>query len=544
MSKKPMTKKSLKRLVRQDGMEMEIVEEEFQEETDRLSAQDKQEILNVLDKQRTNIEYGRLSTQKLMFESEYQQNFSPIIITSAPQIAIIGDVHLAPRQYGLGQRQIDFFKMLDGVMLTRGYPAQVCVFTGDFFDRRKIEANIFTRALEILKRYTHAHYIFVEGNHDRAVLKGEMTWLEAMAAAVNKTSGAAMMYNESSIITKKRYVPVVLAPMPQDKDAKNALVILCILDYAGANTKKKLAELIEELEKITEKSLVIDAAKSICKIYYVLIGHFGLSEYAGGNIPGTISKKDPIIEKAREKFDHIFLGHVHKHYSVPKEGKLCPMYGLGSLETMGFDEIAENAITYTLKWDEGELEAIYETHERKRKFIDVTVTIDGSKSPTEYYERMKQELLSKVEDVASHGWGKYDVNKDEIIPFADAIVRITLAGEVQFDRLKLNIPKIRNHLTKLTRALHIMIRNRLTLRGEIPQFQTHSTRAEMEIHSIMNMTEAAYAAHEENLTDLMVVVKDEVDKGSDPTAIMNIIMNSRLMEDIINADNKGRVDEH
>ncbi len=58
----------------------------------------------------------------------------------------------------------------------------------------------------------------------------------------------------------------------------------------------------------------------------------------------------------------------------------------------------------------------------------------------------------------------------------------------------------------------------------------------MERHSVMNMTEATYVAHEESLTDLMAEVKDEVDKGSDPATMMNIIMNSRLMEDVINAD--------
>jgi len=60
----------------------------------------------------------------------------------------------------------------------------------------------------------------------------------------------------------------------------------------------------------------------------------------------------------------------------------------------------------------------------------------------------------------------------------------------------------------------------------------------MEKCSIMNMTEATYVAHEESLTDLMAEVKDDVDKGSDPAVMMNTIMNSRLMEDVINADKK------
>ena len=147
-------------------------------------------------------------------------------------------------------------------------------------------------------------------------------------------------------------------------------------------------------------------------------------------------------------------------------------------------------------------------------------------------------MREKIGTEVDLGWGKFDKNGNGADAFKHAIVRITLSGEVQFDRLKLNIPKIRNRLLSLTKALHIMIRNRLTRRGEMPQFHTNSTRAEMEKCSIMNMTEATYVAHEESLTDLMAEVKDDVDKGSDPAVMMNTIMNSRLMEDVINADKK------
>ena len=474
----------------------------------------------------------------------WSHNFGPYIISRFNTIAIFGDAHLAPRQYGLSQRRVDFFKTLAEGMFKRRGPSDVCVFLGDFFDSRKVEAEVFTAALEMFKRYNSVHYIFVKGNHDRAVLKRELTWIEAMGAAINERhhqSPQSMTYNESSVTTGKRYIPVIMTEDPMEKDSKSAMIVVCVLDYAGANTKKKLAELLEELDSVKE-SLEKISDDAFSEKYYVLCGHFGVAEYAGGNIAGTISKKDPVLEQAREVFDFIFLGHIHKTYKMEAEGDeipLCEVYGAGALETLGFDEKSEKTHTYNVIWSPGELKVESDFYEKKRKFIDVDINIDGCKSPTEYYERMKTELGTKVKEIGDSGWGKFDPDRNEMIPFKDAIVRITLSGEVQFDRLKLNIPKIRDRIISLTKALHIMIRNRLTLRGEMPQFHTNSTRAEMESHSIMNMTEAIYVAHEESLTDLMAEIKDEVDKGSDPTAMMNIIMNSRLMEDVINADKKS-----
>ena len=171
----------------------------------------------------------------------WSHKFGPYILPELNTISIFGDAHLAPRQYGLARRRADFFITLQDVMLRRQGPSDVCIFLGDFFDSRKVEADVFTTAVEMLKLYSGVHYIFVEGNHDRAVLKGELTWVEAIGAAINeriRQSPAGMVYDESSVTTKKQFVPVIFSEEPVTAASKNCLIVVCLLDYAGKHQEE------------------------------------------------------------------------------------------------------------------------------------------------------------------------------------------------------------------------------------------------------------------------------------------------------------------
>jgi DNA repair exonuclease SbcCD nuclease subunit len=430
---------------------------------------------------------------------------------------IIGDCHLAPRQYGLQIRRDDIFstlrRILNEVSLS---PANIVVLAGDFFDKRKVEADTFTRALDILKSLYH-HYIFVEGNHDRALMRDEKTWIEALTCAI---------YQDVVQLRKKSYTIA-------HTDKRN-LLLICTLDYSGTDTKEALATMISEIKYMDDNTptpVVVGNTRN-----RILVAHFGLTEYAGGPISGTISMNDPVFVEARKMFDAIFLGHIHKQYSLPAptDKSLCPVYGLGSIETLGFDEIEDFTTFYEVLWLDGIFRVNRKTVKRARPFLDIQVNVEGATSPTEYFERMVHEIIP----ASAGGWGKFDKDTKTNV-FENAIVRLTLNGEVAFDRLKLNIPKIRDRLIELTKATHIIIRNRLTRKGEISRsMSANTTRGEMEKASVKAMADPAYSVHNENLANLVSEVKDEVDKGVAPDKLFELIMGSRLMEDVVN-DNKA-----
>lgn len=449
---------------------------------------------------------------------ELAEDFDQGLISEQCQISVVGDCHLAPRQYGLSVRRDDFFSTLNHIFNSLSNSSAI-VFPGDFFDSRKIEADTFTRALDLLKSRPRA-YIFAKGNHDRALMRDELTWIEALFIALQPDKDVMFPRNMNKLFH-------MLGPLND-----NRFLIVCTLDYAGADTEQALKNIMEKLEKY---DFPIEQ-KIEQKIHTILCAHFGLTEYAGGPISGTISLKNPVFVEARQTFDAIFLGHIHKQYIVPAENvekDLCAVYGLGSIETLGFDEIENETTVYNVNWkDEFKVEQV--KIERARKFIDVNVSVEGATSATEYYERMLREIIPHTAD----GWGKFD-SFEKKIDFKNAIVRITLNGEVSFDRLKLNIPKIRDRLVELSNATHIIIRNRLTRKGEILRgIATNSTRGEMEKASVKTMADPAYSVHDEHLINLVVEIKDEVDKGVAPDKLFELIMSSPLMEDVVN-DNKA-----
>lgn len=100
----------------------------------------------------------------------------------------MADAHLGYRQYGLREREEDFFRVFEATvdeMLRR--EVDVILIAGDLFDKRVIRPETRERAVSALLRTQRrgldedVPVLVVHGNHDRAMFSQEMTWLDSLA---------------------------------------------------------------------------------------------------------------------------------------------------------------------------------------------------------------------------------------------------------------------------------------------------------------------------------------------------------------------------
>ena len=180
------------------------------------------------------------------------------------KIAIVSDVHLGTRQYGLKERYEDFLQAFRkfGHSL-RGWRLDCVVIGGDLFDSPRPDARSVLTAREVIRDITTGGFPVygIDGNHDMS----DGGWLRVIG--VEPLEGQVVNVGGVSI---------------------------CGINYRSGR------DLIATLQEMVDQGIKAD----------ILVAHFALAEMNGGGSADTgVRELSPLLDKMGVKA--VLMGHVH-----------------------------------------------------------------------------------------------------------------------------------------------------------------------------------------------------------------------------------------
>ena len=182
------------------------------------------------------------------------------------KVAIISDVHLGTRQYGLKERYEDFlaaFEQFGNTVAMR--PPNMVIIGGDLFDSPRPDAHSVLVAQNVVRSIkAHGIDVFgIDGNHDLA----DGDWLDVVGV-----------------------YPLSHAYEPQHAYG----VKITGINYRNGR------DLVAAIQELVDRGVKTD----------ILVAHFALAEMNGGGTADTgVQELCPLLEKLGVKC--VLMGHVH-----------------------------------------------------------------------------------------------------------------------------------------------------------------------------------------------------------------------------------------
>lgn len=183
------------------------------------------------------------------------------------KIALVSDVHLGTRQYGLKERYEDFLVAFDDVGRSAiEQKVDAVVIGGDLFDSPRPDGRAVRHAQEVIRKIDNAgiEVFGIDGNHDLA----DEYWLK--------------------VIGVKNLIPF------EATDVGESGVTISGISYKNGR------DLIEEIQSMIDAGVKTD----------ILTMHFALAEMNGGGSADTgVQELSPLLDKLGVKA--VLMGHVH-----------------------------------------------------------------------------------------------------------------------------------------------------------------------------------------------------------------------------------------
>lgn len=207
------------------------------------------------------------------------------------KFAHLADSHLGYRQYGLVERELDFYETFDRCIdKIIEEKCDFVIHSGDLFEYAKPSPNAlfrFQRAFLRLKKANIPVYA-IAGNHDSVKRKGALP---------------------PQILFKDLGLRLLSPRHPMD--SFNG-VLICGMPYTSESNKPTLMNAYKEFEKEADKHIVS-----------ILVAHQGIDKY--------IPQYELEIGDLPKNFDYYAMGHLHKYIN--------DAYGKGRLVYPGSSEI-------------------------------------------------------------------------------------------------------------------------------------------------------------------------------------------------------------
>ena len=183
------------------------------------------------------------------------------------KIALVSDVHLGTRQYGLEERYNDFLAAFSNFRrATRGWNLDAVVIGGDLFDSPRPDARSVKAAQDVVRLMRASSpdmaILGIDGNHDLA--GGD--WLKVIGVDALE-DGAVVDVKGTSIV--------------------------------GVNYRNG-RDLVAEIQRMADDGVKAD----------ILVAHFALAEMNGGGSADTgVQELSPLLDRIGVKA--VLMGHVH-----------------------------------------------------------------------------------------------------------------------------------------------------------------------------------------------------------------------------------------
>jgi DNA repair exonuclease SbcCD nuclease subunit len=341
------------------------------------------------------------------------------------RFAHLADVHLGYQQYGLEERFDDFGRAwLDAIDRCIRAKVDFVVIAGDLFEKRSVEPCALLHAQEGLRRLRRAGIpvVAVEGNHDRALYRDGMSWMEFL-----DTSGDLILLNPC--------VPgqTGLCFRPHQRETGGSYVDIGGVrivgqPYLGASAGRVLEE--------TAAHLRLEGRGDTA--YLLFVCHAGLE----GVLPHASACLTPETwDGLRPWADYIALGHIHKRFEHENS-----LFNPGSLEARGSDEAGCERGFYIVDVDTDTPEkhhAVLHTN-RRRPWILLSLPMEAMDGPAALADALRRRVQE---------------HKAQTPPTDDApLVELKLTGRLLFDASCLDTEALAQILREAFAPLHVSVR--------------------------------------------------------------------------------------
>ena len=388
------------------------------------------------------------------------------------------DLHLGRRPFNLETRFDDFGRMFRRIA-NRAVElnAQILLISGDFFDKRDIDAAILSQALDGLRLLKDAgvQVAAIEGNHDKAfrrTLSTRLEWLRYLS------SEGMLHLLHPSVSSDGVQLPA------WDESTRTGAILeidgvrLVGLGYRGAQGDAFLEQVDGALQFAND-------------LFTILMFHSGIGE-PDGFIMGSVSKE--ALARLDGRVQIAALGHWHRkrEWQIGGIKALMP----GSPEVCDIREAGYKRGFFLIEAPDdrkGEPQITFKpTRCRPHKRIEVD--LDGCASP------------SFVVSLASKEATKLSSEREK------PVVELTLKGKIKFDAIDIPIDQVREAAKEASRALHVEVVNRANLpvsASLMESLQLHK-RDEIERQALHDLVieSGYYADSADLLTNLAVQLKD------------------------------------
>jgi len=339
----------------------------------------------------------------------------------------ISDIHLGCTRYQLNESPRDFFDAWIDVLqkYAVGERVDFVIICGDFFHKRNVPPETMNYAfagLSLLKD-NGIPCVAIEGNHDQKANDTEFSWLRSLAN-----------WNLIKLLEPKNIDGKIVYNAWDEEDGKGGFIDIGNARIFGSNWYGAAANwAIPMLTEAMKENRRENA-------FHILLLHTDVEGHQTHPIPALSLTN---LKELKSVTNYVALGHTHKHYEIDNWA-----FNPGSLEVTSIDEFRETRGAFLIEVSENlEVTAKHITDYRQRPFQRLSFDVSG-------YAEAK-DITDAVLEMVKNQARAFDENSGESQP----IIEITLRGHLGFPNSNLEQQKIREEAQKMTRALHVRIKN-------------------------------------------------------------------------------------
>ena len=333
------------------------------------------------------------------------------------KIAVISDLHLNKRQYGLRARELDFYNQLDKVInKINALKCDLLIIAGDIFDNPNPSPESISRYNKSIKNL-NCKVVAIKGNHTM-ILRDDHFPVDNLVAEANDNYHLLEDEGISLIDSPINKLPSSAEAGSFLENKNNPTVHIDGITYRGETHINEFIEL--------QKKLAADIDKS--SDFNILVVHEAFTEYCG--FTGTNLS---INDLNYEPYNVIICGHVHTRTDqVIDEDTIFIQPGsierLNSAEAL--DESKNGKGIYLIETNTLNIE--FHPVESIRPFLTGTVDLYTNEDIENYFTELQDKIDSyEVEPVVNY---KYNV-PDELF---DSIVLHNNLQNILIDKSNIN----------------------------------------------------------------------------------------------------------
>lgn len=384
------------------------------------------------------------------------------------------DFHLGYFQYGLLERFRDYARAFKTVIqYAMDHKAEFILISGDLFHKRNINAPTYEQAYRVLSELKEKNpsikVYAIEGNHDLAYHMDGKSWLEVL--------------NSQGLLRLIRPKKANGVELMGDYIELESVRIFGV-KYLGSVTATIISQIADEINQI-------NAAQG--EKFTILLMHFGLEEQMGKGASGELPFNS--VLPLKEVVNYLALGHYHLNYEI--DGWI---FNPGSVELISMNEYELPKGFYHVR-DSGAKLITPLTRPVRRIRFDMS----GIDTPDELYLKIN----AKIE-------GERPLQQD-------ALVELTIYGDMGFPRSDINLERIRDMIIKQFSPLWSDIKimrssSRYAVNAGDLQGMTRE-QIELLVFSNMVKNDSRYRDHAEYIVKNILDIKKKINAKFEPADI-------------------------